>query len=65
MDNKEVSYTLEIKMPGFVRYKSESDEAFDKRVKEEGKKRIRYYLSGYLFDPEHKNIFETAKIGNE
>ncbi len=58
MDNNELSYTLTIKMPGFVRYVNESDEEFAKRAKTEGNKRARYYLSGYLYDPDHKTIFE-------
>ena len=58
MDNKEISYSLKIKMPGFVRYINESDEDFEKRLRLEGKKRLTYYLSGYLFDPEHKTLFE-------
>lgn len=62
MDTKEISYSIEIKMPRFVRYINESDDDFEKRVKEEGKKRLKYYLSGYLFDPEHKTIFEQANF---
>lgn len=68
MDNNEISYSLTIKMPGFHRYPSETDENFERRLKEEGKKRARYYLSGYLFDPDHKTIFEKGefkRVNNE
>ena len=60
--DKKVSYILKIKMSDFVKYNNESDESFEKRVKEEGKKRLRHYLSGYLFDPEHKTIFEEINF---
>lgn len=65
MDKKDISYSLTIKMPSFIRYSNESDEDFAKRAKEEGKKRARNYLSGYLFDPENKTIFEKTSLGNE
>lgn len=62
MDNKETSYSIKIKMSGFLRYINESDENFEQRVKKEGKKRMQYYLSGYLFDPENENIFEEINF---
>lgn len=65
MDNKNISYSLTIKMPSFIRHSNESDEDFAKRVKEEGQIRARAYLTGYLFDPENKTIFEKTSLGNE
>jgi hypothetical protein len=62
MDDKEVTYSLIINMKDFVRYSNESEEEYQHRVKLEGKKRIRYYLSGYLQDPENKIISEEVKI---
>jgi hypothetical protein len=62
MENKETNYSLTINMPDFVRYINESDEDFVKRVKLEGIKRVRYYLSGYLSDPDGKIITENVNI---
>lgn len=65
MDSKEISYTLKIKMPSFIRYSNESDEDYEKRVLKEGKRRATYYLSGYLLDPDHKVVFETTTLGEK
>lgn len=65
MENKETSYSLTIKMPKFVRYPNETKEHFEQRVLEEGKKRARYFLSGYSFDPEHKVYFEKVEVADE
>lgn len=65
MDKKDVTYTLKIKIPNIFRYTKETDKEFNQRVKEEGKKRARYYLSGYLFDPTNKIIIEDVQIDNE
>ena len=35
--------------------------AIDKKIIEEGRKNINFYLSGYLFDPQKKIIFEDIK----
>lgn len=62
MDNDEISYSLEIKLSGFPRYLNETDEIFQERVREEGKKRLRYFLSGYLVDTDNKIIFEQINF---
>ena len=39
-----------------------SSDQLREKVIEEGKKRISAYLTGYLFDPNKKTIFEDIKI---
>lgn len=64
MDNKEINYSITIKLTNLFKYPSETDEMFEKRVKEEGKKKLRYYLSGYLYDPENKVFFEKVTVND-
>lgn len=63
--DKDLTYSITIKLSGFPRYISETDYAYTERVKAEGKKRISYYLSGYLFDPDHKIISEEVSLDNK
>ena len=62
MDNQETTYTLTVKIQNIIRFSSESDSEYEQRVLEEGKKRARYYLSGYLKDPNNEVVFETVSI---
>jgi hypothetical protein len=39
-------------------------EEIDNKIKEEGTKRLRYYLSGYLLDPDKKFITDEIKLKN-
>ena len=39
-------------------------EEIDKRIEEEGKKKLRYFLSGYLLDPDKKVISDEIKFKN-
>jgi hypothetical protein len=64
MEIKEISYSITIKLTNQLKYSNETDEMFEKRVKEEGKKRLRYFLSGYLYDPENKVFFEKVTIND-
>ena len=39
-------------------------EEIDNKIKEEGTKRLRYYLSGYLLDTDKKVISDEIKLKN-
>ena len=62
METKSTKFTISIRLDDFIRYSNETDDSYEQRLKEEGKKRARYYLSGYLFDPSNKNIFEEVSF---
>lgn len=52
----DAEFTIKIKMSGmFVTDKITGPE-IKKMIQQEGEKRLRYYLSGYLLDPENKII---------
>jgi len=59
----EVSIT--IKLDDFYIHSKLTEEEMDKTVLEEGEKRIRYYLSGYLFDPNGKVVDKKIIIKNK
>lgn len=61
---KNVKFTLSVNLFNIFQYSNESDEHFEKRITEEGKKKLRYYLSGYLLDP-NKKVFEERIEINE
>lgn len=68
MDNKETNYSLVVKVQNISRFKDESDDNFAERVQKEGRRMVKNYLSGNLYDPEHKIIFEKInfkKLNNQ
>lgn len=52
----DAEFTLKIKMPDMFVSPNITGPELKKMVQEEGEKRLRYYLSGYLLDPENKII---------
>lgn len=56
-------FTISVKL-NLVKYSTETDEEYIKRLGEEGRKRLSYYLSGYLLDPDRKIIEEKIEIDN-
>jgi hypothetical protein len=52
----DAEFKLTIKMSDMFMNPNQTEEEIRKKIKEEGEKRFRYYLSGYLFDPEGKSI---------
>lgn len=54
-------YTITIKLENLDMPKEHTEEQLKKKISEEGKRGINFYLSGYLFDPEKKIIFDEIK----
>lgn len=59
----EVSIT--VKLNGLYVHSKLTEEEIQKTLLDEGEKRIRYYLSGYLFDPNGKVIDKQVIIKNK
>ena len=55
-------YTITIKLDNLHMPKEHTEEQLKKKISEEGKMGLRTYLSGYLFDPEKKVIFEETNF---
>mgnify|MGYP003353859486 CR=1 FL=1 len=55
-------YTITIKLNNLDIQTGHTDEQLKQKIAEEGKRRINAYLSGYLFDPEKKIIFEETNF---
>lgn len=51
-------YTITIKLNNIDMPKGHTEEQLKERIVAEGKMGLRTYLSGYLFDPDKKIIFE-------
>jgi hypothetical protein len=62
----EAEYTITIKLTDIFMSGSVTDDEIKTKVIEEGDKKLRYYLSGYLLDPDKKIINKdvTIKIKN-
>lgn len=58
----EADFTITIKLSDVFMSNDSSDEEIKERVTLEGEKRLRYYLSGYLLDPEQKIINKEVSI---
>ena len=56
----EATYTISIKLSEIFMSGNVTDVEIKKRVIEEGDKRLRHYLSGYLFDPDGKIIHKDV-----
>lgn len=55
-------YTITIKLNNLDMSKGHTEEQLREKIIEEGKMGLRTYLSGYLFDPEKKVIFDETKF---
>lgn len=60
----DAEFTMTIKISDFIVHSKLSEEERMKALIEEGEKRARYYLSGYLFDPNGKNMKKNVIIQN-
>lgn len=56
-------YSMKINLEVIVSDSATKDE-IDNLIREEGKKRLRYYLSGYMFDPSGKILTDEIKFKN-
>jgi len=56
-------YSLKVNLEVILPDESTKEE-IDRRIKEEGTKKLRYYLSGYLLDPDKKVISDEIKLKN-
>ena len=57
----ECEYILKVKLDVYMPSDHSSTE-LQERIKEEGEKKLRYYLSGYLKDPDKKIITDEIKF---
>jgi len=57
----ECEYSLTVKLEVFMPKEHSSTELED-RIKEEGQKKLRYYLSGYLLDPNKQIIRDNVSF---
>ena len=55
-------FTMKIKIDDFPFPNNISAQEVKKRVLEEGEKRLRYYTSGFLLDPEGKVVSKDIKF---
>jgi hypothetical protein len=55
-------YTITVKVPDIMNTTIETNPDINSMIKEEGRKFIRKYLDGKLFDPENDVITEQIKI---
>jgi hypothetical protein len=55
-------YTITIKVMDVMNVSDETEPNIDSMIKEEGRKLIKKYLNGKLFDPENNVIKEQIKI---
>ena len=55
-------YTITVKVSDIMNTSNENEPDIDSMIKEEGRKLIRKYLNGELFDPENNVITEQIKI---
>jgi hypothetical protein len=59
----EISIT--IRLNDFYVHSKLNEQEMDKALLDEGEKRIRHYLSGYLFDPNGKVVDKKVIIKNK
>lgn len=62
MQRVSAEYTITIKVSDIMNTSIETEPDIDSMIKEEGRKLIRKYLNGELFDPENNVITEQIKI---
>ena len=55
-------YTITVKVMDVMNVSDETEPNIDSMIKEEGRKLIKKYLNGKLFDPENNVIREQIKI---
>ena len=55
-------YTITVKVSDIMNTSNENEPDIDSMIKEEGRKLIKKYLNGKLFDPENNVIREQIKI---
>jgi hypothetical protein len=62
MQRINAEYTITVKVVDVMNTSIETEPDIDSMIKEEGRKLIRKYLNGELFDPENNVITEQIKI---
>ena len=62
MQRISAEYTITVKVSDIMNTSNENEPDIDSMIKEEGRKLIRKYLNGELFDPENNVITEQIKI---
>ena len=62
MQRTSAEYTITVKVLDIMNISNETEPDIDSMIKEEGRKLIKKYLNGKLFDPENKVITEKIKI---
>ena len=60
----DTEFTITIKMSDMYLNDNLSEEERIESITKEGEKRLRYYLSGYLLDPDKKIIHKNVIINN-
>jgi hypothetical protein len=55
-------YTITVKVMDVMNVSDDTEPDIDSMIKEEGRKLIKKYLNGKLFDPDNKVIREQIKI---
>jgi len=60
--NIEADYTITIKLKDIIMSGPLTDQEINEKVIEEGDKKLRYYLSGFLSDPNKKIIDKQVSI---
>jgi hypothetical protein len=62
MQRVSAEYTITVKVSDIMNTSIETEPDIDLMIKEEGRKLIKKYLDGKLFDPENNIITEQIKI---
>jgi len=62
MQRISAEYTITVKVLDIMNISNETEPDIDSMIKEEGRKLIKKYLNGKLFDPENNVITEQIKI---
>ena len=62
MQRVSAEYTITIKVSDIMNTSIETEPDIDSMIKEEGRKLIKKYLDGKLFDPENNILKEQIKI---
>ena len=62
MQRTSAEYTITVKVLNIMNTSNETETDIDSMIKEEGRKLIKKYLDGKLFDPENNVLKEQIKI---
>jgi hypothetical protein len=62
MQRPSAEYTITVKVLNIMNTSNETETDIDSMIKEEGRKLIKKYLDGKLFDPENNVLKEQIKI---